>query len=96
MSDAIGSVVEVRYEEHLGGGSVWVWVQNRLDYADEWLCVWSTDPRNRDLRASVQDQGFLARTVSGPSIPVPHSAGKAAHAEASPVTSADRAETQND
>lgn len=64
--------IEVRYEEHVGGGSVWVKVQNRLDYADEWLCVWSTDPRNRGHRVSVLDKNFLEATAPGTGIPVPY------------------------
>lgn len=71
--------IEVRYEEHVGGGSVWAQVQNRLDYAPEWLCVWSTDPRNRGHRISVLDNGFLEATAPGTAIPVPYMDSSGVH-----------------
>lgn len=64
--------IDVRYEDHNPGGSVWVRTQNRLDYSDEWICVWSTEPGNRGQYASVVDPTFPDVTRPGPPIPIPY------------------------
>lgn len=65
--------IAVRYEQHnhAPGGSIWVQIQNRRDYNDEWLCVWSTDPGRPGLALSMMDPRFETATTPAADITIP-------------------------